>query len=137
VVDIGERPDEVAQRTADLSDPENLSRAQIRRALAGGTLSEPQRRSFTATYAAKLARPFASLVFVLIAVPFAIRPVRGGGAGRGFALAVAMIFVYYVIATLCLSMGGLSFALAGIAAWTPNALFSGIGVWLLRRASAV
>lgn len=137
IVDIGERPNEVAKRTATLSDPESLSRAEIRQALATGTLSGSQRLSFTATYAAKLARPFASLVFVLIAVPFAIGPVRGGGAGRGFALAVAMIFVYYVISTLCLSLGSMNYALAGIAAWAPNALFSVIGVWLLRRASTV
>jgi lipopolysaccharide export system permease protein len=137
VVDIGERPNQVAKRTATITDPENLSRAEIREALAQGTLSDAQRRSFTATYAAKLARPFASLVFVLIAVPFSLRPARGGGAGRGFALAVAMIFVYYVIATLCLSLGDQALWLAGIAAWTPNALFSVIALWLLRRASAV
>jgi lipopolysaccharide export system permease protein len=136
-VDIGERPNQVAKRTATVNDPENLSRAEIAEALAGGVLSENQRRSFTSTYAAKLARPFASLVFVLIAVPLGLRPVRGGGTGLGFGLAVAIVFVYYVIATLCLSAGALAYWLAGIAAWTPNALFSLIGLWLLRRASAV
>jgi lipopolysaccharide export system permease protein len=136
-VDIGERPNQVAKRTATITDPENLSRAEIREALAGPALSESQRRSFTATYAAKLARPFASVVFVLIAVSFGLRPVRGGGMGLGFGLAVAIVFVYYVIATMALSIGSFSYALAGIAAWTPNALFSLIGLWLLRRASAV
>lgn len=137
-VDIGERPNQVAKRTATISDPEGLSRAEIAAALAGGTLSEAQRRSFTATYAAKLARPFASLVFVLIAVPLGLRPVRGGGGtGLGFGLAVAIVFVFYVIVTLCLSIGGLATWLAGVAAWAPNALFSLIGAWLLRRASTV
>jgi lipopolysaccharide export system permease protein len=136
-VDIGQRPNQVAKRTATITDPENLSRAEITAALAQAGLSESQRRSFTATYAAKLARPFASLVFVLIAVPLGLRPVRGGGTGLGFGLAVAIVFVYYVIATMCLSIGALAYGLAGIAAWTPNALFSLIGLWLLRRASAV
>jgi len=136
-VDIGERPNQVAERTSSVSDPENLSRAEIREALAGTGLSDVQRRSFTATYAAKLARPFAALVFVLIAVPLGLRRVRGGGTGTGFGLAVGIVFVYYVIATMCLSLGALSYWLAGIAAWMPNALFSLIGLWLLRRASAV
>jgi lipopolysaccharide export system permease protein len=136
-VDIGERPNQVAQRTSTINDPEQLSRAEIRAALAGTGLSDVQRRSFTATYAAKLARPFAALVFVLIAVPLGLRRVRGGGTGTGFSLAVGIIFMYYVIATICLSLGALAYWLAGIAAWMPNALFSLIGLWLLRRASAV
>jgi lipopolysaccharide export LptBFGC system permease protein LptF len=36
-----------------------------------------------------------------------------------------------------LSIGELSPYLAGIAAWTPNAVFTVIGLYLLRRASAV
>jgi lipopolysaccharide export system permease protein len=136
-VDIGESPNQVAKRTATITDPENLSRAEIREALAGGGLSELQRRSFTATYAAKLARPFAALVFVLIAVPLGLRRIRGGGTSAGFSLAVGIVFVYYVIATMFLNVGAAAYWLAGIAAWTPNALFSLIGLWLLRRASAV
>jgi lipopolysaccharide export system permease protein len=136
-VDIGESPNQVAKRTATITDPENLSRAEIREALTGVGLSDLQRRSFTATYAAKLARPFAALVFVLIAVPLGLRRIRGGGTSAGFSLAVGIVFVYYVIATMFLNVGAQAYWLAGIAAWTPNALFSLIGLWLLRRASAV
>jgi lipopolysaccharide export system permease protein len=70
-------------------------------------------------------------------VPFGLRPVRGGGTGLGFGLAVAIVFIYYVISTIFLSLGGLSTWFAGIAAWAPNALFTVIGLWLLRRASVV
>jgi lipopolysaccharide export system permease protein len=136
-VDIGQRPNEVAKRSASANDPENLSRAEIREALDAGGLGDTQRRIFTATYAAKLARPFSAVVFVLFAFPLGMRRVRGGGAALGFGLALAIVFVYYVITTLCLSIGAISLWLAGIAAWFPNALFSGIGVWLLRRASTV
>ena len=136
-VDIGERPNQVAKRNVTTMDPENLSRAEIKDSLDRGVLTDQQRRSFTATYASKLARPFASLVFVLIAVPFGLKNARGGGRGLGFGLAVAMIFVYYVIQTAALSVGSLALPLAGIAAWTPNLLFSLIGLRLLARASAV
>jgi lipopolysaccharide export system permease protein len=137
-IDIGERPNQIAKRTASISDPEELSRAEIMEALAGHSLSEGQRRSFLATYEAKLARPFASLVFILIAVPLGMRPVRGGGGtGLGFGLAVAIVFIYYVIATICLSIGGIAPWLAGLAAWFPNALFSMVGLGLLQRASKV
>jgi lipopolysaccharide export system permease protein len=136
-VDIGERPSELAKHTLQANDPENLSRSEIKNALDNVNLSEPQRRLFSATYAAKLARPFTSLVFVLFAFPLGMRRIRGGGAALGFGLALVIVFVYYVITTIALSIGSLALPLAGIAAWTPNALFSLIGLWLLRRASAI
>jgi lipopolysaccharide export system permease protein len=136
-VDIGERPNEIAKRKLEANNPEDLSRSEIKATLDVGALSDPQRRLFTATYAAKLARPFSALVFVLFAFPLAMRRIRGGGAALGFGLALAIVFVYYVITTIALAIGSLALPLAGIAAWTPNALFSVIGLWLLRRASAV
>ena len=136
-VDIGERPSEIAKRNLQANDPENLSRSEIKNALVNATLSDPQRRLFSATYAAKLARPFSAFVFVLFAFPLGMRRIRGGGAALGFGLALAIVFVYYVITTIALAIGSLALPLAGIAAWAPNALFSVIGLWLLRRASAV
>ena len=67
-VDIGERPGEMAKRNLEANDPENLSRSEIKSALELGTLSDPQRRLFSATYAAKLARPFSAFVFVVFAL---------------------------------------------------------------------
>jgi len=137
-VDIGERPNEIAKQQIDISDPEQLSRAEISERVRSGRLSPDQVRSFTATYASKLARPFAAFVFTLIAVPFGLRPVRGGGGtGLGFGLAVAIVFVYYVIATIFLSIGSIATWLAGPAAWIPNVVFTAIGIVLLRRASRV
>lgn len=136
-VDIGEQPSAIAQR-ANISDPEQLSRADIHARLQSGQLSPRQIGTYTATYAAKLARPFASFVFTLIAVPFGLRQLRGGGGtGVGFGLAVAIVFVYYVIATLFLTVGQIAPWLAGIAAWTPNILFTAFGLVMLRRAAAV
>ena len=74
---------------------------------------------------------------VLFGFPLGMRRIRGGGAALGFGLALGIVFVYYIILTIALSIGSLALPLAGIAAWAPNALFSLIGLWLLRRASAV
>ncbi|MBV8579139.1 MAG: LptF/LptG family permease [Candidatus Eremiobacteraeota bacterium] len=137
VVDIGERPNQIAKQSINITNPEDLSRAEIRERLQSGQLSPQQQLTFTATYASKLARPFAAFVFTLIAVPFGLRPVRGGGTGLGFGLAVAIVFVYYVISTIFLTVGSMAAGLAGPAAWAPNVIFTVIGAWLLRRASRV
>jgi lipopolysaccharide export system permease protein len=136
-VDIGERPNQIAKQRIEITNPEDLSRAEIKERLDAGNLAPAQLRLFTATYAAKLARPFAAFVFTLIAVPFGLRPVRGGGTGLGFGLAVVIIFLYYVISTVCLSVGSAATWLAGPFAWAPNVLFTVIGLALLRRASRV
>lgn len=136
IVDIGEKPNEIAKHTIT-GDPEQKSRSEIKSALGSGVLSPQQVKTYTASYSAKLARPFAALVFTLIAVPFGARPGRGGGRGLGFGLALVIIFVYYVISTLFLTIGATATWLAGIAAWTPNAIFTVIGLLLLRQASRV
>ncbi|HTD32953.1 MAG TPA: LptF/LptG family permease [Candidatus Elarobacter sp.] len=136
-IDIGERPNQIAKQRIEITNPEDLSRAEIKERLDAGNLGADQQRLFTATYAAKLARPFAAFVFTLIAVPFGLRPVRGGGTGLGFGLAVVIIFLYYVISTVCLSVGSAATWLAGPFAWAPNVLFTVIGLALLRRASRV
>jgi lipopolysaccharide export system permease protein len=136
-IDIGERPNQIAKQSLQISDPQQLSRAEIADRIASGQLSPEQVRHFSAVYASKLALPFAAFVFTLIAVPFGLRPVRGGGTGLGFGLAVAIVFVYYVISTICLTIGSAATWLAVPAAWAPNLLFTLIGVILLRRASRV
>jgi lipopolysaccharide export system permease protein len=134
-VDIGEAPGQFVRRSAG-DNPEDMSRAEIRTVLASGHLTADELRTYWATYQAKLARPFAAFVFALIAIPFGLRPSRGGGTSLGFGIAVAIVFVYYVIATVCLSVGELSLTLATVAAWTPNLLFTVIGALLLRRAAS-
>lgn len=131
-VDIGQKPGQFVQRAAE-NNPEEMSRAEIRAVMASHQLSPQETRTYEATYQAKLARPFAAFVFALIAIPFGLRQNRGGGTSLGFGIAVAIVFVYYVIATVCLSIGELSVAIAALAAWLPNALFTAIGIALVRR----
>jgi lipopolysaccharide export system permease protein len=136
-VDIGQKPSQIALRANQ--NPESLSRAQIREIMSSGQLSPAELRTYQTSYQEKLARPFASFVFTLIAVPFGLRPSRGGGTGLGFGLAVAIVFVYFVIASVLSAVftgfGGGSLA-AAFGAWLPNAIFTTIGVLMLRRASA-
>ncbi|MDE2571737.1 MAG: LptF/LptG family permease [bacterium] len=132
-VDIGERPAQFIQRVSS-NNPEEMSRSEIMRVIEEGHLTIPAIRSYYATYQSKLARPFAAFVFTLIAVPFGLRPVRGGGgSGLGFGIAIVIVFAYYVISTVFLSVGSLSPLLAIPAAWAPNAIFTLFGLGMLRR----
>ncbi len=78
----------------------------------------------------KLAWPFASFISVLLAVPLAV---RFGKRGRmlGFALALILYFVYYVLATAMAAFGRNGAINPFVAAWIPNVLAGSAGAVLL------
>lgn len=138
-VRIDVSPGQIIKRGANDS-PELMSRAQVREVLQTGALNPIDSKTYQMAYAQKLARPFASFVFTLIAIPFGLRPIRGGGGtGLGFGLAVAIVFVYFVIATIIsvvfTNIGG-GQGTSTIGAWLPNVLFTIIGALFLRRVAA-
>jgi lipopolysaccharide export system permease protein len=138
-VDIGDKPSDLVQRAAD-NNPDNMSRAEIRDVLATAQLTPTEIREYQSSYEEKLARPFASFVFTLLAIPFALRSPRGGGStGLGFGLAILIVFVYFVVMSVISAVfstlpGG--FGVATIGAWLPNTIFTAIGVFLLARAAS-
>ncbi len=136
-IDVGEKPSQIQQRAAD-NNRESMSRAQIRDIIDSKQLSASETRSYQTTYEEKLARPFATFVFALFAIPFGLRPTRGGGTGLGFALALAISFVYFVFLSISSAVfSGLpgGYLVSTIGAWTPNVIFTAIGIFSLLRAA--
>ena len=137
VVALGQNPADIAKRAAN-NNPENMSRSQIAQIVRTGQLSASELRKYVMVYQQKLAQPFACFVFTLIAVPFGIRPVRGGGStGLGFGLAVLIVFIYYIFQTICSYIGEAFIPLAALAAWLPNIIFTLIGGRRLYRAAMI
>jgi lipopolysaccharide export LptBFGC system permease protein LptF len=83
-----------------------------------------------------LAQPFACFVFTLVAVPFGIRSVRGGGSTSiGFGLALLIIFIYYIVLTIFSYVGEALVPIAALVAWMPNIIFTAIGLRRLQKAA--
>ena len=133
-VDLGEDPSRIVQRSSN-NNPDELSRAQLHDIITSNTLTDMQQRKYRSAYDAKLAQPFACLVFTLIALPFGLRPARGSGTSVGFGLAVAIVFVYYIILTIARSFATAMPPYSIEFAWVPNLLFTCIGATMLRRAA--
>jgi lipopolysaccharide export system permease protein len=51
-VDIGERPNQI-EKHANITDPEQMSRADLKEALSSGQLTAQQTRTYTASYASR------------------------------------------------------------------------------------
>jgi len=86
------------------------------------------------TYESKLARPFACLVFTLLAIPLGIRPQRSS-SGAGFGISIAIVFAFYITTTVCLAIGQSFPGSSLVMAWLPNIILSPACLSLLRRAA--
>lgn len=81
----------------------------------------------------KYALPFICVVFALVGSPLGMRPQRTSAA-RGFGLSILIIFGYYLLLFICGALGQVEILSAIAAAWLPNLLGLGAGVFLLSRA---
>jgi lipopolysaccharide export LptBFGC system permease protein LptF len=69
------------------------------------------------------------LVTVLLAVPLSIHFSRRGG-GSGIFLAVVLSVMMLFISTITLALGESGSLIPLLAAWLPNIIFAGIGLYL-------
>ena len=80
----------------------------------------------------RIAEPWICLVVVLIAVPFGAVPGRRN-VFVGVASSVFICFIFLILKDLALALGSGGFIPPWIAAWLPNALFTGTGIALMAR----
>jgi lipopolysaccharide export system permease protein len=134
-VNLGASPTQLIESS---KRPEDLNRIQLRPLLkmARQTHDTSRYALLLVTYDSKLARPFASLVFTLLAIPLGIRRQRST-SGAGFGISIAIVFAFYVTTTICLAIGRTAPELSLVMAWLPNIVFSAAGIWLLQLAAKV
>lgn len=80
----------------------------------------------------KTALPLMTLVFVLIGIPLAITPPRVR-FNRGFLFSIGIIFLYYILKALSLSLGEAMILWPFVAAWMPNFVIGSLGAFMFWR----
>lgn len=78
----------------------------------------------------RYAMPLAGFVMALLGAPFAFREHRRGGAATGFLIGVVIAFGYVVILAFSRALGSAGALPPEIAAWMPNFVFGGTGIYL-------
>ncbi|MDX2270409.1 MAG: LptF/LptG family permease [Cyanobacteriota bacterium] len=81
----------------------------------------------------KFSIPFASFFAIMIAAPLGLQTVRQTGRYGGVAVAIVLVFIYYVLLSLSRSLGRVGSVDPWLAAWLPNIVFAGLGTLLLAR----
>lgn len=123
------------------------SSGELFRYLRGGTLDDavedeaapdlgadgdPGRRHAGIELNKRVAIPFASVVFALLALPLGVGS-GSGGRGRGFVISVAVVLAYYLVANQgeILAIEGVLPPFLGI--WLPNIVLTAVALVLMAR----
>jgi lipopolysaccharide export system permease protein len=82
----------------------------------------------------KVSIPFASLVFALLGAPLGLSP-RRSSSSIGLGLSILIIFFYYIVTFVSLSIGETKMLAPWLAAWLPNFVTGGVGWYILSKAA--
>lgn len=129
--DIPERPEDFTFEDKQADDM--TGREILRRIRKLQQIGAPRDREEVA-FQMKLALPFANLLVIALAIPFALRSGRKGRT-QTFTYALAVTFFYWGFISICQSLGEQGRIPAWMAAWTANVVFTGFAGWMLYQAS--
>ena len=96
-------------------------------------IKERDLRKLQVDFHAKIAIPFASFMFALIAAPLGFHPQRASSS-IGLGLSVIIILFYYIIQGTLRVMGQ-GWLSPPVAAWLPNTILLFLGIWLNAKAN--
>lgn len=132
VASFDDLPEAPAYFTTDARQGTQMTYTELRRYIQTLRRSGYDVSRLTLTLAKKLAYPLITVVMALLAFPFALSVGRRGTVA-GVTIGIVVAIAYWTTASLLEALGNLSQLPAGVAAWTPDALFLGIGLYLLLR----
>jgi lipopolysaccharide export system permease protein len=127
----------VGNKARTLQAVQELTLEQLWRASKNKKRNQNDRALYAITLHRKLALPFATVIFALLAVPLACRA-QGGARARGFLYSAGIVGAYYYFGRAVELLARSGEYPATLAAWTPNlvgALALGLALWRFRRSS--
>jgi lipopolysaccharide export system permease protein len=85
-------------------------------------------------YHERVALVFAPLIFVLVGIPFALKPLKSYSMGNSVGLCFLLVFLYLLLFRMALSIGKGGHVPPVAAAWAANGVFLAVaGILILRR----
>ena len=78
----------------------------------------------------KVALPFVSFVMVVLGLPFGFRSGKKGSL-YGIGMGIGLVVIYYATFAVLSALGQIGFLPPFLAAWAPNILFTGLGMYMM------
>ena len=118
----------------DSMDPEEMSLEELYVTMRSAEKRGNNAGRLRMMFYLRIALPWACVVMALVGAAVGARPQKSS-SGVGLGLSIVIVFCYYVIMSLCKSLGEADLVPGIAAAWIPNAVFLVVGVVLVRRAN--
>jgi lipopolysaccharide export system permease protein len=133
---IRQRPapiEETPEKLFALENPaETKTTKQLRQEIAYAAEREVPAARLEVDYYTKFSQPALSFVMIWLAIPFAIR-LRRGGLAIGFGMSVMIAMAYMLVFSIATGLGYAERISPVAAAWSANAIFFVIGMFLYWR----
>lgn len=131
LIDIDERPEDFQRRQ---QEPMFMSFRQLRNYILKFKGASPQAiRERSVDLHRKASFPFASLIIILIGIPFCLMTKMKGGILRGIGAGLAIGFIYYCLMEVSCGFGKAGILPPSLSAWLANIVFGAIGIFLIRK----
>lgn len=116
--------------------PAAMSLSELGKAIQALRSKDANAKSYMVKIHEKFSIPFACLVFGIIGIPLGIQS-RPAHAGRsmGFAISIGILLVYYLLTNAGTSLAERGILPLKVGMWAPNAIFLGLGIYLLIKAA--
>ncbi|MGH9867731.1 MAG: LptF/LptG family permease [Candidatus Polarisedimenticolia bacterium] len=120
--------DPPAYFTQDWKAPDQMDYGELRRYVVDLERRGYDTRELRVGLYRKLSIPAVCIVMVLMSLPFAVRVERRGPV-FAIGLSILLVFVYYMVLQLFGKMGETAMLPPLLAAWAPNLIFGGLGLY--------
>jgi len=98
----------------------------------GNSLAQVKARWYAVEFQRRTALPTACLVLTLVGIPLGLSS-RRGGKSMGFVLTIILVFAYYVVSLIGVSLGRQGKLPPAVGVWMANVVFLVAGIMLLHR----
>jgi lipopolysaccharide export system permease protein len=88
---------------------------------------------YEVAYYSKFAFSFVCFVMAFLGIPFSVAKERSGGFAINVGVCFFLVFVYWTLVSIGLSLGNHGTLSPFLAAWMPNAIMLGVAVHFLLR----
>jgi LPS export ABC transporter permease LptG len=112
----------------DWKAPDQMDYAELRRYVKDLERRGYDTRELRVGLYRKVSIPAVCIVMVLMSLPFALRVERRGPV-FAIGISILLVFVYYLVLQLFGKMGEIALLPPLLAAWAPNLMFAGLGIY--------
>jgi lipopolysaccharide export system permease protein len=119
--------------TTMVKHPERLSIPTLWRTIQHRVKNELSAQNYEVALWSKLLQPLVIIMMVVLAVPFVFGPLRSGSQGLRVVVGIFVAFLFHTLNGLFSPLAIVYQFPPVLAVLLPIMLFSGVGIWLLRR----